>query len=212
MTLTADQSNLITIAIGLLTAIGFFLLGLTAKRPKLIGGGGGSSSVRVPDKDVMATHISVRNQPTYWGIKIHREAANITSARLFDPDLKEVVGPALKWQIAGTTGLSPTTKIDSGKVANLYVFGKERHADEYFVYDASALDSALSTYLTRYREPKKHFSIIVYDDIGRKHRFDVAVRNSNQSVSISFKITFRTRLAMIGEGMGLIIRAFSLRN
>lgn len=207
MNLTPEHLNLIAIAVTPLVALVFFLLGLTAKRPKLIGGGSGSGTVRVPGKDVMASHIDIRNQPTVLGIKIPRETAKIASARIYDPTLKEYVGPVLKWHINGSTELSQTICINPGKSAKLYLFAKERHADEYFVYNSNALDAELQEPLIKYKDPKKDFTVVLVDEIGRKYRFSVFARHSDQSVGIGFKVTWHARLAMIREAFGLLWRA-----
>ncbi len=166
----------------------------------------------MPGKDIKASNITVQNRPTFWGIKIPRETAKIASARLYDPALREFVGPVLKWRIDGSNDLSHTISIDPGKTANLYVFAKERHAEEFFVYHSNSLDAELQDPIIKYRDPKKDFSIVLYDEIGRKYRFDVIVRNSDQSVGINFKLTLHARFQMIKEAFALLIRAFLPRS
>jgi hypothetical protein len=189
----------------------FFILGIRTQRPKLIGGGSGSGTVHVPGKDVMASSLQFNNQPSFLGMKLPREPAKIQSARIYDPSLKEYVGPVLRWRKDGTDQLEQQTSIEAGKSAHLYVFAKERFSDEYFIYASTALNADLASPLPKYTEAKKDFSVVLFDEIGRKYQFDITVRNTDQSVSVVFKLTWRARWEMIREAFRLLWRAFSFR-
>lgn len=75
--MTAVQLMILGALLGAIVALVFLILGLTAKRPKLVGVGAGSGTIRVPSRDVMASNVSIRNDPTLLGIRIPREAANL---------------------------------------------------------------------------------------------------------------------------------------
>jgi hypothetical protein len=207
--ISSDQLNLIAFALGPVIALVFFLLGLTAKKPRLIAAGSGGGTISVPGKDVMASNVSIRNDPTYLGFRIPREAANITEARLYNPALREFVGPVLRWRVEGKTELSQTASIQAGALGNLYLFAKERYAEDYFIYSANSLNSDPHRPLVRYNDPKKDFAVVLFDDIGRKYRFNLIIRNADQSINITFKITFGGRVRMVREAFALFIRAFS---
>jgi hypothetical protein len=167
---TLDIWTIVAIFLGVVVALVFFILGLRAQRPKLISAGGGSGQIQVPGKDVMASSIQVNNQPSFWGMRIPRETAKIDHARIYDPSLKEYVGPVLKWREGGSNQLEQRISIEAGKSAHLYVFAKERFSDEYFIYQSTALNADLVEPFNRYREAKKDFSVHVFDEIGRIYR------------------------------------------
>jgi hypothetical protein len=206
-----DISAIVPFMFSVVVASVFFILGIRVKRPKIIGGGGGSGQIQVPGKDVMASSLQFYNQPSLWGMRIPRETAKIESARIYDPSLKEYVGPVLRWRKDGTDQLEQQTSIEAGKSAHLYVFAKERFSDEYFIYASTALNADLASPLPKYTEAKKDFSVVLFDEIGRKYQFDITVRNTDQSVSVVFKLTWRARWEMIREAFRLLWRAFSFR-
>jgi len=207
-----DQLKLIEIIVTLVVALISFYLGISRKKPKLIGTGSGSGSIRIPGKDVMASSITIRNDPTFWGMRISRDLAKIDSARLYDYELKEYVGPSLNWKVDGSNDLAGQVTIESGKQASLYVFAKERHNQDFFVFSLPSLDAELPKYLTTYDNLKRDFSIHLFDRIGRKYKFNITVRNSDISVSIGFKLTFHSRFQMISQAYRLLLRAFSLNS
>jgi hypothetical protein len=211
MVVSGDALALLGILFTIVVAVIFFIWGLTVKKPKLVSTGAGSGGISVPNKDIMASNIVVYNKPSLFGIKIDREPARITSARIYDPALQEFVGPSLMWGKNGSQELEREHTIESGRQGNLYLFAKERHSEEYFVFSAVSLNTEISRPTTKYKDNKKDFSVVLRDTIGRKYRFDIAVRNGDQSVSVSFKITWHARLNMLREGFGLLIAAFRFK-
>jgi len=209
--LIPDISAVIAFVPAVVLALVSFILGIRVRMPRIIGAGGGSGQIQVPGKDVMASSLQFYNQPNFWGMRIPREPAKIQSARIYDPSLKEYVGPVLRWRRDGTSQLEQRTSIEAGKSAHLYVFAKERFSDEYFIYDSTALDADLAGPLPKYTEAKKDFSVVLFDEIGRKYRFAITVRNTDQSVGVGFKLTWHARWEMIREAFRLLWRAFSSR-
>ena len=203
--------GIIGILLGVVVAIVFFILGLRAHRPKLIAGGGGAATIQVPGKDIMASSVQFYNHPSYWGMKIPRETAKIDHARLYDPVLKEYVGPVLMWNEPGTSELKQRTSIEAGKSATLYLFAKERYNKEYLILQGTALNAELIVPATQYSEEKRDFSVVLLDEIGREYRFDITVRNGDQHVSAGFKLTWHARRQMIADAFRSLRGAFSLR-
>lgn len=187
-----------------------FFVGLTVRRPKLVSSGGGSGTIQVPDKDIMASSVTIRNEPTFLGIKVPREAADIDHARLYDPELKEYVGPVLRWQQEGTRELARQTTIAAGGTASLYVFGKERYSEKFFIFNLAATNASLPQQLFTYSAKRKDYSLILFDSIQRTYKFNIRVRNTPQSVAINFKITWRSRWEMIKDAARSLRRAFSV--
>ncbi len=191
------------LALATVIAAVFFALGITGARPKLRSDGGGGGSVGLPGRDIVQSYITIRNTSTIWGLKARRETARIVSARLFDPSDREYVGPPLRWHDPSGV-LKTETAIESGKGANLIVFGKERHAQEYFIYDAPAYNAPLAPHLTVFTELRKDFVLVLTDDLDREHRIEVTVRSEVQSVSVSAKLIWEMRLPMIKRGARMI--------
>ena len=194
-----------------LVAVLFFWLGLSQRKPKLIGSGGGSGNIQIPGRDVMATSVSIRNEPTFFGMRAPRDTAQIESARLYDPDLKEYIGPVLVWREEGTNTCVSRVAIESGKQANLYVFGKDRWSQDFFVFSGTALNDPLPERLTVLPRDKRDYEIHLVDTIGRRYKFRITARNGDQSVSASFKLTMHQRLQMISRGLRMIRSAFRVR-
>jgi hypothetical protein len=190
-------------------SIVFFIIGLKVHRPKLMGGGGGSGTIPTPDKDIMASSLQFVNHPSFWGMKIPRETAKIDHARIYDPSLKEYVGPVLMWAKEGTTQLEQRTSIEAGKSARLYVFAKERHSPEYFIFSSTALDAEIDIPSKRYLEERKDFSIVLVDEIRREYRFNITVRNADQSVGVGFKLTWHMRRELIADAFRTLRDALS---
>lgn len=211
MNFSADAWAIIGILFGIIIALIFFILGLRVGKPKLIAQGSGSGGVRIPDRDVMATSLHVSNMPTFWGMKVNRGAAQINSARLYDPALKEYVGPVLLWKQDGSQELSTQCTIEAGKQGLLYVFAKDRHAKEYFIPSGKSLNSELHRPAVTWSDQKKDFSVHLFDVIGHVYKFDIVVRNSDQSVGVGYKMTMHTRLQLIKNAFGDLRRALSIR-
>ena len=211
MNLSTDAWAIIGILFTIIVALIFFVFGLRVGKPKLLAQGSGSGTVRIPDRDVMATSLSISNMPTFWGIRVNRGTAQIESARLYDPTLKEYVGPVLLWAAEGTQGQELVQKctIEAGKQGRLYVFAKDRHADEYFIPSGTSLTSELNRSTVVFKEQIKDFSVHLFDVIGHKYKFDIIVRNSDQSVWVGYKMTMHTRLRLIKDAFSSLRRAFS---
>lgn len=198
--------------VGLLTGVFcsafFFWLGLSQRKPKLVESGAGSGAIRIPNRDVMASTISIRNEPSIFGMKTPRDAATVESARLYDPEIKEFFGPPLVWRQSGTSQCASQITIESGKHADLLVFAKDRHSREYFVFSGDALDKPLPAHPTVRSHDKRSYEVHLFDSIGRQYRFSIVARNNDQSVDVSFKFTLRNRLRMIARGFRMIRAAF----
>jgi hypothetical protein len=201
--------GILGIVLSVVLALVFFILGIRVRRPKLVGAGAGSGQIQVPGKDVMASSIQIDNRPSFWGMRIRRETAKIQSARINDPSLREYVGPTLRRRQGGSNELEQQISIEAGKSAHLYLFAKERHSDAYFIYHSTALNADLIPPLIKYTEANRDFSVVLFDEIGRTYRFNITVRNRDQSVGIQLKLTWHARWEMIREAFRLLRGAFS---
>lgn len=65
---------------------------------------------------------------------MNRSSIRLAEARLYDSNLKELVGHNLLWEGDDPGTLARETIIESGMQKRLYVFAKDRYADEFFVY------------------------------------------------------------------------------
>ena len=102
----------------------------------------------------MLSHVTLYNNPAFirrW-IRVSRQSANLTNARLYDPEQGELVGHLLLWGKDGTRQLFQEVTIESGKQGRLYLFAKDRYADEYFAYHAASLDADPPRSPARYTE------------------------------------------------------------
>jgi len=204
--------NLIIGAVlGIVIAYVFLMLGLSANKPNLIAIGGGSGSIPVPGRDIMLSHIRIENRPTFFGMRFNRDPAEIDSARLYDPKTNKLVGKQLLFKQEGPIELGPKCTIRAGANVALYVFAKERSQNEYFQYSASNLHSDIEEPPCRYTDEKRDFSVDLFDSIGRRYRFAFTVGIGNQSVKITFKMTWRNRWERIREGFKLIASAFKFQ-
>lgn len=185
-----------------LAIVGFWL-GYSSKRPKLEVQGSASGGAPVPNKDVMATSTTVYNRPSFFGLPVNREAAMIVEARIYDPELKEYVGPCLLWRGHDGQELIRECSIGSGRQATIYLFAKERYSEEFFVFAPNKLNDELPKQLTKYKDKKKDFSLMLVDVNRRKYTFDFTVRNSEQSVSVGFRVSkLRTRWNLLRRALG----------
>jgi hypothetical protein len=185
-----------------LAVVGFWL-GYSSKRPKLEVQGSGSGGFPITNKDVMATTTTAYNRPSFFGLPVNREAATIVEARIYDPDLKEYVGPCLMWRGHEGPELTRECSIGSGRQATIYLFAKERYAEEFFVFAPSRPNQELPKQLTTYKDKKKDFSLLLVDVNRRKYAFDFTVRNSEQSVSVGFRVNkLRARWNLLRRALG----------
>jgi hypothetical protein len=184
------------IAASPLTAIIGFMFGYAAKRPKLRLSGTGSGSRPIGSRDLMLTSVQLYNEPRFCGLPVAREAAEMTEARLYDFELRELVGHQLMWAVAGTDTLSPRTTVQSGRQATLYIFAKDRYADEFFAYHSSSLSTDPPRSPARYTEKKKPFALWLRDVNGRQYKFPLQVRNTDQSVHVHSNIGWWHRLRL----------------
>jgi len=184
------------IAASPLTTIVGFMFGYAAKRPKLRLTGMGSGSQPVGSRDLMLTSVQLYNEPRFFGLPVSREAAEVTEARLYDFELRELVGHQLMWAVDGADSLSARTTISSGRQATLYVFAKDRHADEFFAYHSSSLAVAPPRSEARYTDKKKPFALWLRDVNGREFKFPLQVRNLDQEVSVHSNIGWWRRLRL----------------
>ena len=211
MQLDADDISILGLILAPVISFFFFWLGLSQRKPKLVGSGGGSGSIQIPGRDVMVSNITIRNEPTFLGMRIPRDPAQIESARLYEPETREYVGPVLMWREDGTNNYVSRISIDSGKQANLYVFAKDRYSPDYFVFAGSSARAPLPERLTILPRDKRNYEVHLVDSISRRYRFRITVRNTDQSVNIGFKLTMANRLQMISRGLRMIRAAFRIR-
>ncbi len=211
MNLSSDAWAIIGVLFTIIVALIFFILGLRVEKPKLVAQGSGSGTVRIPNRDVMATSLNVSNLPTFWGMKVNRGTAEINSARLYDPSLREYVGPVLLWQENGSQELNAKCTIEPGTQGRLYVFAKDRHEKEYFIPSGKSLDAELNRPTNTWADQRKDFSVHLFDSIGRVYKFDIIARNSDQSVSVGYKMTMHTRVQLVKSAFGDLRRAFTIR-
>lgn len=180
-----------------------FALGLIARRPRLRIAAAGSHSISVPGRDVMATSVDLYNKPAFLGFSVDREAATIIAANVVDIELNEAVGPILSWAVPGEHNLRKDCIISSGRQGTVFLFGKERYAKEYFVFDAQRLDAPLPNLPIVYGESRKTFLLRLYDVNERVYSYELTVRNLPESVSINVHSgTLRTRLRHLKSAFG----------
>lgn len=166
-----------------------FWLGYSARRPKLeIIGSGGS---HIPNK-VMTTNTIVYNRPSFFGLPMNREAATIVKAYIYDPELKAPVEPNLRWlNQEGGQELIRECTMASGREATLYLFAKEpSNLDEFFVFAPNRTDEPpkeCQRALTKYKDKKKEFVLVLLDVNNRVYRYEFTARNSEQGVSVGFR-------------------------
>jgi hypothetical protein len=67
--LTSDDLGILGLVLTPVVAFFFFWLGLSQRKPKLLGSGSGSGTIQIPGRDVMASSVSFRNEPTFLGIR-----------------------------------------------------------------------------------------------------------------------------------------------
>src|SRR5688500_6508574 len=84
MTLSTDA--IIGIVSTVLFSIMSFWIGHIAKRPRLKLYGSGSGGISVPNRDIMASYVFIYNHPFFFGFRVRREAATITTARIYDSE------------------------------------------------------------------------------------------------------------------------------
>lgn len=147
----------------------------------------------------MLSQVTLYNNPAFirhW-IRVSRQSVTLTEARLYDPELGELVGPLLLWGRDGTNELLREVTIESGMQGRLYLFAKDRYADEYFVYHADTLDSDPPRSSDRYTEKKKRFGLVLRDVNGRQFTYRLVVRNTDQSVHVSLQPKLRDRLRAV---------------
>jgi hypothetical protein len=187
----------------LVVGVGAFVLGSSSVRPKLRVAGGGTGGAGSNQQDLMLTSVNVTNDPSFFGLKVHREAARMTEARIYDPELQELVGPCLMWRNGQKGDLSRENTIESGLRGQLYLFAKQRYAKEYFVYYADALDHKPQSADATYEEKKKEFSLVLRDANQRWYVFDLVARNTDQSVHVIFRRRLRGRLYLLRHVLGV---------
>lgn len=210
MSLSNDTWAIIGILFTIFIALIFFVIGLRVGKPKLMAQGSSSGMTGIPNKDVMVTSLSISNLPTFWGMRMNRGPAQLESARLYDPSLKEYVGPILLWVVEGTQELSQKCTIQAGKQGQLCVFAKERYTKDYFIPTGKSLTCELNRPTVTFDELKKDFSVHLRDVIGHEYKFDIIVRNNDQSIGVGYKMTMHTRLRHIKNAFISLRRAFSI--
>lgn len=176
---------------------GGFLLAYFARRPRLKLEGHGSGSHSVEGRGLMITDANIYNDPSFFGLKLNREPAEIISALIFDPELKTYVGPSLVWQKggsgAGGKDLEPEHTISSGMAGRLFLFVKNPFDESFSVYHSATLDTEPASSWPKYKDLQKVFTLMLVDKNRRKYRFKLDARNGEQSVSLFFKKTLRDR-------------------
>jgi hypothetical protein len=186
---------IIGIAASPLTAVVGFILGYAAQRPRLQLVATASVTNHVAGRDMMLSSVTIYNNPAFirkW-IRVTRQPVNITEARLYDPNLQELVGHPLLWANHGASDLLHEITIESGKQGQLYVFAKDRYSDEYFAYYANTVDSDPPRSPARYTDKRKRFTLVLRDVDGRQFKFRLVVRNTDQSAEMSPRRRLRHR-------------------
>lgn len=161
--------TIIGVVYTVIVAFIFFMLGLRASRPNLIRGGSSTESVRIPNKDVMVTSVTIQNNPSLLGMKIDREPARIVSAQIYHPSLTRIFGPNLVWQKEMSREPSaPGAEciIEEWKSRSLYLFEKERFSEEYFMYAPTDNSADLLDRLIKFKDEERKFSLVLRDHIG----------------------------------------------
>lgn len=186
MSLSVD--TIITISTVVFSIVAFWVR-CSAKRPRPRIIGSSTGSISVPNRDVMASSIHIHNDPFFFGFRVRREPATITSARIYDLELKEYVGPVLMWAKDGSHELEREVIINSGKQRRLYLFAKDRYSEEYFILSVDKLNTDLPRLPDKYKDKKKEFRLVLFDEEGRTYKFNLTVRNRDQSVDAGPKFT-----------------------
>ena len=145
----------------------------------------------------MISEANIYNDPSFLGLKVNREPAQIVNSVILDPELKVFVGPSLVWQKGdpkdGLKELEPEHTIGSGLMGRLFLFAKEPFDENFFIYRATALDVAPETSWPKYKQLQKVFTLKLFDVNRREYRFKLDVRNYDQGVSLFFEKTSHDR-------------------
>ncbi|KQV99948.1 hypothetical protein [Rhizobacter sp. Root1221] len=180
-----------------------FWLGYSAKRPKLELGGIGSGGFDVAGKDVMATSFTIHNRPSFFGLPFNRDAATIVEARVYDPDLKEYVGPGLMWLAAEGPEMVRERTIASGRQATVMVLAKERHAEDFFVFASDRRSAELPRQLKKFKEARKDLELRLIDVNRHRYNYRFTARNDDQSVGVMRKgLRLGTRWNLLRRALG----------
>jgi hypothetical protein len=207
--MSSDALTIIGILLSVIGVLISIIVGLKRSLPKLIGTGTSSSSMKIQDKDLMVSSITIRNKPTFLGKKVSRGPAKIRSARLYDPKLKELVGPSLLWRGDKPNEYEIECTIEPGASKQLHVLAKERYAEGFFQYTKSYQNVEWPSPSAIYRERRRAFSVHLYDSIGRQYKFNIIARNSDQSVHLAYKKTMHMRCEMIRDAFRSLRRALT---
>ena len=187
----------IKILIAMAGMTGGFLLRHFAARPKLRLEGQGCGSHAVDGIHLSITQVYVYNDPSFFGLKVARESAQIKSAVILDQQLKTFVGPSLVWQKGdpqdGLQELEPEHTIGSGSMGLLCLYAKGPSDETFFIYRATTLNTPPETSWPKYKELHKFFTLKLFDANRREYRYKLDVRNGEQGVSLFFKKTLRDR-------------------
>lgn len=194
------------IAIPLATGLLFLFIGLSSRKPKLIGCGSGSGSS--PPTGIAYSHLAFMNKRTVFGMRIVREPALEVWAQLFDPKSGQPMGPRLLWQ--GPDGsLSESTSINAGDQRPLMVLVGRQGDERAYVYTRECLNAAqLPTGLTALPLGARDLEIRLTDKIERSHRIRI-LRNQAGPTQLAFRWTCADRRGIITRGFGMIVSAFS---
>lgn len=161
------------------------ILNNIARRPRVeYTGGTGSGRVSVGSRELVLAWIQIRNNPSFFGFPINRETARIDEARVFDPELDELVGAGLVWEDRESLNFVQTCELESGREVKLYLFAKEPFKDEYFVFHAESKTSEPPRSTARYTDKKKEFVIKLRDANGRRYQYPITVRNKDQLLNV----------------------------
>lgn len=146
--------------------------------------GTGTSGAPGSSLDVMATHLTIQNDPSIWKFKIKRDPIRITMARLYDPEYGYLVGSQLCWHNGHQGKLETEIQLESNQQGRLFVFAKERHASEFHVFTRETEDRLNRAVDCTYSDKSKKFSLVLGDADNRYRICHIQAYQHDQSVKV----------------------------
>jgi hypothetical protein len=199
------RSFLVGLAGSLVISAFFFALDRNLRRAKVIGSGEGSGG----GGGISISNLIFSNQPSFFGFKTARDAAQLTGAWLFEPESGEHLAPMLLWQLPNGD-LTEQITIPAGEQRTLCLFVKGNDRDDTFIYTRGCRGAApLPQGLTKLPTGIRDYEIHINDQIGRQYRFRIL--KDRDAPRVHFKTTVAERRQRIVEGMKMIGSAFRRR-
>lgn len=151
--------------------------GLKPRDPKLVTVGYGGSVVRnvLPDRNLVVTCITVRNEPLSGRGKLLRDPAADCTARLFDPENRKFLGNSLQWRDSASGHFHDRVTLASGEHADLCVFVKAEFSNDYYVFYALSAHTAGPEHLTWVAPDRTRLEVHVTDSTNITHVVEILI-------------------------------------